>query len=480
MKFLSSGVSFIIEAILVIAGVLVFAYFDPFGIFVSNKLTLKDTPAHIREIRSIGELVTAEYYGEVISSYQSIVYIQKEEEITRTKSKLAEMDSLFIDRLVELSSIEDKKQRKAKFDSTLDSFKQRDNFDDYLKSVKKQLNLNFLNSLFNQLLATENINKLRSNKDYLSKLKSEQEKEIIKVYSKRAIRKPQLILIGRGKVQAGFRFGNLSSRNMRIDSLHKRIILFGLQPEILSCDINPWLIPELGIKGFEIVEVNGKADNPAILYKVKKSCLDSLRANALASDILNIAKANAEQNLQTFFSLLLNDKAVDVKIESDLISYWMKNLGRDSIITPSDLEDITRNINSCLNPGAHNTTSAYDSLRAFSLLDTLKLCRIVTGKDTTQVSPFILPVYQLLMNSRINSKNKDSIANVLKTRKNSIQKNRDLYARWFYQPSVKAYAIKQPDSTDPVYRSWVQQSDRFFELTFGRVYPDSVKSPRAH
>ena len=97
MKLFTSGVSFIIEVILVIAAILVFAYFDPFGILVSNKLTLKDTPAHITEIRSIGELVTAEYYGEVISSYQSIVYIQKEEEITQTKSKLVTLDSLFLD-----------------------------------------------------------------------------------------------------------------------------------------------------------------------------------------------------------------------------------------------------------------------------------------------------------------------------------------------------------------------------------------------
>jgi hypothetical protein len=480
MKFITSGVSLIIEAILVIAAVLIFAYFDPFGIFVSSKLTLKDTPAHIREIRSIGELVTAEYYGEVISSYQSIIYIQKEEEITRTKSKLAEMDSLFIDRLAELSSIEDKKQRKAKFDSTLDAFKQQDNFDDYLKSVKKQLNLTFLNSLFNQLLATENINKLKSNKDYLNKLKSEQEKEIIKVYSKRAVRKPQLILIGRGKVQAGFRFDKLNARNMRIDSLRKRIILFGLRPEILSCDINPWLIPELGIKGFEIVEVNGKADNPAILYKVKKSCLDTLRANALASDILNIAKTNAEQNLQTFFALLLDDKGIEVKIESDLLSYWMENLGRDSIINPSELEDISKTINGYLDPGNHINTSAYDSLRAFELLDTLKLCRVAFGKDTTQVNPFTLPVYQMLMNNRINSKNKDSIAGVLKNRKSLIQQNRNFYIRWFYQPAEKAYSIKNADTTDPKYKSWVQQSDRFFDLTFNRIYPDSLKNKILH
>jgi hypothetical protein len=289
-----------------------------------------------------------------------------------------------------------------------------------------------------------------------------------------------LILIGRGKVQAGYRFDKLDARNIILDSLHKRIILFGLQPEILSCDINPWLIPELGIKGFEIVEVNGKADNPSILYKVKKSCLDSLRANALASDILNIAKANAEQNLKTFFSLLLNDPDVDVRIESDLISYWMRNLGRDTVINPSELGDITKVIDGYLNPGIHNNTSAYDSLRVFGLLDTLKLCRIVIGKDTSPVNPFTLPVYQMLMNNKGSSRNKDSIAIACKAQQKSIRQNRNVYYRWSYQPAEKTYSIKQPDSTSPVYKSWVQQSDRFFNVTFNRIYPDTTKTKILH
>ena len=40
MKSITSGLSFIIQAILVVAGVLLFAWFDPFGILVSTKLWL--------------------------------------------------------------------------------------------------------------------------------------------------------------------------------------------------------------------------------------------------------------------------------------------------------------------------------------------------------------------------------------------------------------------------------------------------------
>ncbi len=471
MKSITSGLSFIIQAILVVAGVLLFAWFDPFGILVSTKLKLKDTPAHIREIRSIGELITAEYYGEVISSYQSIMYIQKEEEITRTKSKLLIMDSMFVNRLSELSAIDDKKERKDRFESALGEFKQNDNFDDYLHAVKKKLGITFLNSLFRQLLDPGNIGILVKSKDYLKQLQSDQEQEITKVYSKRAVRKPQLILLGRGKVQAGFRFDRLDSRNIIVDTMRNRIVIFGIHPEILSCDINPWLIPELGIKGFEIVAVNGKADNPAILYKVKKACLDSLRANALASDILNIARTNAEQNLQTFFALLLDEPRVEVRIESDLLSYYQKYLRSDTVINPSELENITRAITGYLAAPKNKTTSGYDSLRAFALLDTLKRCRLATGSHISGMTPFSLPIYQRLVNHRINGKNRDSILTALRAWKDSVQRDSSVYSRWFYQTASHTY-IPIPG----LLNRYRMLSDSLFELTLQRVYPDTAKT----
>src|SRR4051812_28360718 len=67
-----SSVSFLIQAILVIAAVLLFSFFDPFNIFGSKKKTLKDTPVSVTSIREIGELITAEYYGEVLGSLKEI------------------------------------------------------------------------------------------------------------------------------------------------------------------------------------------------------------------------------------------------------------------------------------------------------------------------------------------------------------------------------------------------------------------------
>ncbi len=61
-------ISFPIAIVLVVAGVLVFSFFDPWGILSPQKVTLKDTPVTVESIQGIGQLITAEYYGEVVES----------------------------------------------------------------------------------------------------------------------------------------------------------------------------------------------------------------------------------------------------------------------------------------------------------------------------------------------------------------------------------------------------------------------------
>ena len=63
------AIPFLLQVLLVVAAVAIFAFFDPFGIFIQTRQKLKDTPVDVRSIREIGELITAEYYGEVIGSY---------------------------------------------------------------------------------------------------------------------------------------------------------------------------------------------------------------------------------------------------------------------------------------------------------------------------------------------------------------------------------------------------------------------------
>ncbi len=57
-----------LDVIVVIAAIVLLTLFDPFGIFSNRKL--RNTANILSSVKDIGELVTAEYYGEVISSLQ--------------------------------------------------------------------------------------------------------------------------------------------------------------------------------------------------------------------------------------------------------------------------------------------------------------------------------------------------------------------------------------------------------------------------
>ena len=390
MKWLSSGTSFIIQVILVVAAVLVFAYFDPFDIFVSNKLTLKDTPAHVKKIRDIGELITAEFYGEVISSYQTLVEITKEDEIDRVKNEIRGMDSSFKVRVYALLTIGNQGEQRKQFNAIIDEFSQNPYFDIYREKLNKVMNVTFFKTLFRKLVIESGIESLDGDLAYLSDVFSASEKQINTEFNKARIKKPQLIMLGRGKVSAGYRFNKLGEHNIRVDSLRKRIVFIGLTPEILSCDINPWLVPELGIKGFEIVEVNRKADNPSILQRVKQACLDSLMAQALASDILAIAKTNAEQNLKQFFSIILDNPDIEVKIESDELDYYSKYVVCDSLIDPSQLTSMENLVN------IHYSAGHQDSVKISKLMDSLCKCKLRIGVNSYMITPYTLPVYKWL------------------------------------------------------------------------------------
>ena len=57
-----------IDIIIVVGSIVLLTIFDPFGIFTNR--SLKNTANILSSVKDIGELVTAEYYGEVISSLQ--------------------------------------------------------------------------------------------------------------------------------------------------------------------------------------------------------------------------------------------------------------------------------------------------------------------------------------------------------------------------------------------------------------------------
>jgi hypothetical protein len=403
MNWFSSGVSFIIQAILVVAAVLVFAFIDPFNILVNNKLTLTDTPAHVVKIREIGELITAEYYGEVITSYQTLIEVTKQEEIDSMKSQVTRMDLSFRDRVFTLLPIEKRHEQRKQFNAILEDFDSLPYFNLYLNKLKDQVKKGkVFTTLFRRLVIDSGIEDLDENQGYLTSTINDAKALIEKNYRSRKISKPQLIMVGRGKVTAGYRFGTLDKHNIRFDTVRNKnlIVLVGMNAEILSWDINPWFIPELGIKGYEIVDVNRQANNPDILKKVKKACKDLLMSQAMASEILKKAKINAEQNLKQFLSLVLDNPALEVRIESDELDYYSNYVLHDSlVIDPDQLSALAKLINDRWAENQKDSVKltdkpVVDSVKIASLLDTLCKTRLLIGKNTYLINPNTLLAYQ--------------------------------------------------------------------------------------
>ncbi|HKZ36957.1 MAG TPA: hypothetical protein VJ184_04855, partial [Chryseolinea sp.] len=64
LKFLSEALGIIV----VVASVIVFSYFDPFSWFEPTA-KIDSTAILVKEVKQIGELITAEYFGEAITSW---------------------------------------------------------------------------------------------------------------------------------------------------------------------------------------------------------------------------------------------------------------------------------------------------------------------------------------------------------------------------------------------------------------------------
>jgi hypothetical protein len=130
----------------------------------------------------------------------------------------------------------------------------------------------------------------------------------------RVFKKSQLIAVGRGRARAGIDFSTFTEKNFRYLPEKKSIYLYGVTPEILYCDINPWFIPEKKIKGFEIIAATREANNTDDLLLVKSGCLRRLRKQAVANGIVDHARGNAEETLREYFSILMG-----VRVEKVII-----------------------------------------------------------------------------------------------------------------------------------------------------------------
>ncbi len=387
-NLIGKGASLILQIIVVIAAVLVFSWFDPFDFLAPTKRTLKNTPIQVQSIREIGQLITAEYYGEVISSLKEVIgekdynemqqfnYIVDdlhnefmltisdftEEDLPNNKDRIFAAFTSFNPGLIADSlynaylyyifeKIKDRNYKRNEIDSELDIDKQ--------KTLIKRLYLNRY-SWRDQLYEIET--------DEFKRIK----KEVIERASKKDYRKSRLVLIGRGWVKAGFDFGEFTNRNFRYDKNRKRIHFIGLQPQIISATINPWFIPEEGVEGFEfLIAERGARLKPIYTKMVKQRCLDKLQKQAMDKKILARSQENAETHMKAFFSLLLDEDIAGVHFHTDFLDYTLAVILNDSVIRNEEVYTI----DSALCYFFNNYDLDDRSQRISAFIDTLKKAR---------------------------------------------------------------------------------------------------------
>ncbi|MEQ9403983.1 MAG: DUF4230 domain-containing protein [Cyclobacteriaceae bacterium] len=356
-----------LDILLVVGGIIAFTLWDPIGMFTNAKT--KQTANLVTGVREIGQLVTAEYHGEVISSWKEFRLTEFPED---TLTEFADEAWQEIQYAVYGIWIEGQKSNKIKsriqasdFYRTLPAKNAYPEFiawlaDKYLskklskvyegEQLKSGIDTKVYDALFKELKRKEKaINKKYKLRRPEEKLLYEQEvsdlqfetpgfeNDFFSYYQflvKQDIadeKRKNIVFIGRGSVKAGFDFGALNESNFLYDEEAKTISFFGIKPTILDADINPWFIPQRKVKGFELVAYSGKV-NFEEAKEVKKQCKEKLLNQARKADIIRSAEENGKEALRNFFSLLLDEP--DLKVSFHLHPYdrHMAILKADTLI----------------------------------------------------------------------------------------------------------------------------------------------------
>ncbi|GEM_PF-3464196 len=314
------------------------------GIFAAisckKKVEIDDTVISLKEVNDIGELITAEYYGEVLSGLSMIYYEELDtlmkynfdEIISEVASVEEEIDKVFEPKMVAISETEDgealneREQRRVdRKQRRLEKRKQRK----FLRKLRKESSIETKAS-FKELKSILDLNNRKTIETLITESESsntweafkQKHAEEINEYKedvKRRITKNELIYIGRGTVKAGYDLTEISENNILLSLTGDTVYIVDIDPKLLNVDINPWFYipPEFegnesegesdssSFFGFQLVYANNpKKTTLEEINKVKSECKSILRRDAIDRQIYDKAKENAETSLEGLFGLL--------------------------------------------------------------------------------------------------------------------------------------------------------------------------------
>lgn len=255
-------------------------------------------PTVLEEVKEIGELVGAEYYGEVIHSLLE----QQEEEDFRKLADLHEEVKLMYTR--HFNAARNLPVRRGEGDIRQDALRR------FALRVGTLSNPTWYRNIFLKLGKSESevLEDIRRNSwEDFSTRNREQLLRQRRILRQDVQDDPVLIYLGRGDVLMGVNLKELSPDQMIRQG--DTLILKDVDPIVISAAINPWyLAPEQdstgkGIPGFESLRQEGEV-SAEMVARVKSGAKGELIREAFRNGTPELAEASAEQTLLSFFNLL--------------------------------------------------------------------------------------------------------------------------------------------------------------------------------
>lgn len=329
---------------LILIGLFILNRFLP---FVNTSYSLGTSALSITEVKEIGELMSAEFYGEIIHSlregFESNSNAAFEKTFTSLKEKVpffyqTHKNELFPNKANE--RLKDK-QRARVWNEVYKYFKEysddREKLvylhllrisskDIRLKKPKKDEELAFFQALMNENLNWDAFVENGGRAEIFAAEKAN--------YASEILNQIEIHYLCRGWVKAGYDLTTIGNTELKADS-SGLLKITGLDPYVLSADINPWFIPPQGpytegVPGFELLKVSirDRARNPRVtisgerakkeipfrlISRTKKSARIELIEEALERDIFGTAKTSAEESLLQLIQMLDPDNKQGVK-----------------------------------------------------------------------------------------------------------------------------------------------------------------------
>ena len=331
---------------------------NPFGIF-GGGTKLQKTANIVTQVRDIGELVTAEYYGEVIASLHETRF-----EILAADSVDEKAYDWFVllkydlyDILLENEKNRDQRKALEQYVNTL--FQGGGEYSGFIgfyrevvmnrrKHKAKKLKQDYAEVITNLFSDIEKKRRKLDDNEFYSYLNENfYSPESYSQYSRKKVsdelKKKNLAMIGRGWVKAGYDLSRLHENRVIYNKDLAEIHLFGVSPKIIDADINPWFIPENRIQGFQILAASGNVTFNEVV-EVKLQCIQKLRDKALEADILGRAEIYGNESLKNFFSLLTGTEIKRVVLHANVLDAELDEIVQDGVISAIETQKINKSV----------------------------------------------------------------------------------------------------------------------------------------